>query len=417
MSEEKKEERKSVRTSLSSATVNAASTVETVGSDVIEALDHLVKLRWIEAAKDSWMAMTDLGSGMLTTAQLGWGMKLSAAPETLHITKEQFQLLHFMINPLKEWSRHEFPTRMDIESFSEDDVKVFLAAARVMTVASALAYVDQKDAQDIVDDGWVVGKDKWRVKVLEYGGAQAMLLLEENIPPNDGAERNPVVVLSFRGTELPDDEANGARQFVPDWWRNLSFRLTHYREDDYGGSVAKGFLEAWRGIRDGEPGLERKIRSELIDYGRKVDLFITGHSQGGALAAVSLLDLLDEDLENAPYTVCGCLTLAQPKYGDEEHSEALRDKVVQKKIPFDLVANEDGTGVDAVVSLGGPLTKMPVGRFWKVRAGHVTHGPVTQEIHKEIVEASLSKILWRGATSAPLHWPGGPHGYLAALEK
>jgi hypothetical protein len=195
--------------------------------------------------------------------------------------------------------------------------------------------------------------------------------------------------------------------------------LTFYREDGFGGKVARGFLEAWRGIRDGEPGLECKILNELKDYygiGRHVDLFITGHSQGGALASVSLLDLLDED-RDARYTVRGCLTLAQPKYGDEKHSRALRDKVVQNKIPFDLVANEDSTGVDPVVSLGGCNTKMPVGRFWKVRAGEETRGPQMQEKHKEIIEATFSNILWRGITSAPLHWPGGPHGYLAALDK
>ena len=392
---------------MSWAALNAGSSAISTGSDLLQTLDDLVHIRVNQVLRDVGNVTMDGVSGMRTCFELGFGINLPVAPEALGITKCQWHSLQHMIDPLREWSEHEFPLHLEVQPYDyEKDVKVFLEAARVLTMASALSYAREKDAQKIVDKNWIV-------KVIRHDDAEAMLFLEKN--PDQVTGRRPVAILAFRGTEQPDVEACGRCQFLPDWWRNFSFQLTPYRRDgDDCGSVAFGFLAAWRGIRDGEVGLKGKFLQEMLNYGRAVDLFVTGHSQGGALAAVSLLDLLKERNESM-FRVRGCLTVAQPRIGDEVYSNALHHAVEQAHIPYDLVGNEDITGVDPIVALGGLGTEMPIGRFWKVRVGKKTRRPETQDEHKKIVEASFGKIAWRSLASAPLHWPGGRHGYLAAL--
>lgn len=311
-----------------------------------------------------------------------------------------------------------------MHQYDRQDVEVFLAAARAMTVASALSYASEEDACELMRDN----HGDWAVRVLEHDNAEAMLLMAENLRetlPDHPDTHVPVVIVAFRGTEVPDND--GRRQFFPDWLRNLSFELTDYdRNNAVNGRAAKGILEAWRGTEGGSLGLKDQILACINEYSRshrntEVHVYVTGHSQGGALAAVSLLDLLNEQASRGTYVVKGCLTIAQPKVGDAAYSTAVGNAVESAGIPFDIVANCDATGVDPFVGMPpatwSPETTTPVGRFWKVRVGRTTHGPGTQESHQEVAEASLLPNIRRLTRSMQLHWPGGNTGYLAALAE
>lgn len=182
--------------------------------------------------------------------------------------------------------------------------------------------------------------------------------------------------------------------------------------------MAKGFHEAWQGSPHGTTGLKAEFSEHIHAFskdkcgGKTVDLFVTGHSAGGALAQVSLLDLAQA--QDNSFKLRGCITLAQPRFCDSDYAEKVTNAM--KNIPLDMLANEDVTGVDPVVSLGGTWTAVPAGRFWTVRVGKILTGPLTSPEHHLTAQAPLLQLARRIVMSGPLHWPGGRVGYLRALD-
>ena len=101
-----------------------------------------------------------------------------------------------------------------------------------------------------------------------------------------------VVVISFRGTEKK----------ISDWLRNL--KMTTHDTMRYG-KVHEGFYGGYKAV---EPDLKRILKSAGATNKK---IWITGHSLGGALAAIAGALLFDE------FPAYGFATYGQPKLADE----------------------------------------------------------------------------------------------------
>lgn len=115
------------------------------------------------------------------------------------------------------------------------------------------------------------------------------------------------LILSFRGTEI-------------DSFENLQTDLSFKKErwGYYFGSVHAGFLAAFKSIW---PKLLKEL--ERMESGPNMNLWITGHSLGGALAQLASLQIMDLKtmgrLKNIKARAL--YTFGSPRVGDQEHAE------------------------------------------------------------------------------------------------
>lgn len=118
------------------------------------------------------------------------------------------------------------------------------------------------------------------------------------------------IVLSFRGTQQFDD-----------WKTNLKIRLRGFTvgADQESvrplGRLHRGFLEAWQSVEkqvmywvdEWNAPTQAAVKAQATD----IELWVTGHSLGGALAAVATVAL-----EARGYSVSGLYTFGQPRVAD-----------------------------------------------------------------------------------------------------
>ena len=110
----------------------------------------------------------------------------------------------------------------------------------------------------------------------------------------------PVVVIAFRGTET-------------DEYADLTTNLAPWGAARPGyGFVHKGFQEAFFGV---EPILKAKLKAES---GRGLNIWITGHSLGGALASLASTTIMDHIKNDSSYNLRAIYTFGMPRVGDEE---------------------------------------------------------------------------------------------------
>lgn len=132
------------------------------------------------------------------------------------------------------------------------------------------------------------------------------------------------IVLVFRGS-----------QQVADWKTNFSFRLRKFavsspKQSDAipTGEVHRGFQAAWESI-------ERRVIFQLKEWWQSDTLFwVTGHSLGGALAA-----LASASLEYQGFTVSGLYTFGQPRVGDWKFAQVVNARMGDRM--FRYVNNND----------------------------------------------------------------------------
>lgn len=128
-----------------------------------------------------------------------------------------------------------------------------IRVANFCAQASSDAYLD-KSFIGALEDKW-----KCNVRLIDVAGTQAMVF--------DG----PQLVIAFRGTE-PDK--------ISDWLSGLGIWKHHWGEGMW---AHGGFMRAYLAVK-------QEVRKECLKAAGR-DIFLTGHSLGGALANVAMWDL------------------------------------------------------------------------------------------------------------------------------
>ena len=133
------------------------------------------------------------------------------------------------------------------------------------------------------------------------------------------------IVLVFRGS-----------QQAADWATNFKFRMKQFAvarmpQDDAipTGEVHRGFHDAWQSVE--KRGLYR-LKKWYVPG--KTQLWITGHSLGGALAAVAATSL-----EYQGFKVAGLYTFGQPRVGDWSFTRVVNSRMGDRM--FRYVNNND----------------------------------------------------------------------------
>ncbi|MGD1928764.1 MAG: hypothetical protein ACFB12_07620 [Leptolyngbyaceae cyanobacterium] len=133
------------------------------------------------------------------------------------------------------------------------------------------------------------------------------------------------IVLVFRGS-----------QQAADWATNFKFRMKQFAvarmpQDDAipTGEVHRGFHDAWQSV-------EKRVLYRLKQWyvPGKTQLWITGHSLGGALAALAATSL-----EYQGFQVAGLYSFGQPRVGDWSFTRAVNSRMGDRM--FRYVNNND----------------------------------------------------------------------------
>ncbi len=171
-------------------------------------------------------------------------------------------------------------------------------AALSLAEASKLAYETGAAIEDVVVADW--GFEECRF--LETGNTQAFFARQDNI-----------LLIAFRGTES-----------VGDWLGNIDTSRSAWLPQP--GKVHGGFLRAYGVIKE-------RLADFLGSRPAAANIWITGHSLGGALAVLTGGDLVST-LPSATI-----VTFGQPRLADEEAANFLNQRFGQRLIR--LVNNND----------------------------------------------------------------------------
>lgn len=212
-------------------------------------------------------------------------------------------------------------------------------SAWLMAVMSQLAYIRFEKGEEAYSNLMAAFADAGFVKAdffnNEETGTQAFLVVR----PGSFA------VLAFRGTEKDKR----------DIFTDLNARF--YNTAD--GKAHQGFTMAFRSI---EKHL-RKALAELDKTDPGLQIFITGHSLGGALAT-SATHTLEKD-----FLISACYTFGSPRVGTVEWSDSVKTPIYRVVNGADGVPMVPGSSVTRIVLLWLPnlpfLTwlKRPVDKF------------------------------------------------------
>jgi Lipase (class 3) len=145
-------------------------------------------------------------------------------------------------------------------------------------------------------------------------------------------------VVAYMGTKTQFNSPENARASAADWFKNLKaplvpFKLTRDQlgvtqadavdHDDLGGRVHDGFLEELAAVQ----GL---VVAELMKRGGKGrPLYVTGHSQGGAEAALATRAFVA-----AGFAVAATYTFAAPRAGNDDFAASVPATLPVHRIEF-----------------------------------------------------------------------------------
>jgi triacylglycerol lipase len=112
------------------------------------------------------------------------------------------------------------------------------------------------------------------------------------------AEGPDLVVLSFRGTQSKQD-----------WDTDFHDALVHPPGTDVNLRVHGGFYNAFARLSDGTTGIGEKIAQIKSATNKRIPIYITGHSLGGALAQIASAVFADDQ-------IAACYTYGSPRVGN-----------------------------------------------------------------------------------------------------
>jgi len=139
------------------------------------------------------------------------------------------------------------------------------------------------------------------------------------------------VAVAFQGTisEFKRDQHFSIESLL-DWLQNLRFVTVHPDVTDWRGQVHKGFFDEVQAVL---PAILTELRSHLArpeNRGKRV--YVTGHSQGGAEAA-----LATRWLELSGIRPTAAYTFAAPRSGDREFSASVASPIFRFEFGRDIV--------------------------------------------------------------------------------
>jgi hypothetical protein len=145
-------------------------------------------------------------------------------------------------------------------------------------------------------------------------------------------------IVAYMGTKTQFDSLPNAIASIEDWSKNLNTLLVPFRMEDeqlgpghpgstdknnLGGRVHRGFLEELCAVQG-------EVVAELLKRGgRDRPVYITGHSQGGAEAAIATRALLA-----AGFPVTATYTFAAPRAGNKEFTASVPATLPVHRIEF-----------------------------------------------------------------------------------
>jgi hypothetical protein len=136
------------------------------------------------------------------------------------------------------------------------------------------------------------------------------------------------VVVAFRGTDTFSDIAIDALGGKIDIFTGrILFPFSRWKAGDYNVFAHRNFLTTYQGLQDSV----RKLVTELFDgLATRDELYVTGHSLGGALATLCALDLATALKSDPNVPKPRLWTFAAPFVGDAQLYEALDHEMYEQ---------------------------------------------------------------------------------------
>ena len=245
-------------------------------------------------------------------------------------------------------------------------------------------------------------------------------------------------IVSYMGTKTEFNSLDEIIASINDWTQNaeallVPFKLSaeqlgldHPDKNSLGGRVHKGFLEELSTV-------QAKVVQELLKHGGKNrPVYVTGHSQGGAEAALATRALLA-----GGFPVVATYTFAAARPGDQAFAESIPATLPVHRIEFgdDIVPHVPPSNINKNVrSFIGVLLKTPflpehvkkllnflqhiTAKTKFVSVGRLCYGNhEMNELRVEISaeeETSLFNSRLMGLVSNPKHW--AEHHHLAGTS-
>lgn len=154
----------------------------------------------------------------------------------------------------------------------------------------------------------------------------------------------PVVIISFRGTQA-------------DQFEDIVSDLDLVRTDLSGyGAVHGGFHTAFQGI---ESILKEKLEAES---GRGLQIWITGHSLGGALASIASTTIITHINSDDSYSLKGIYTFGMPRVGNTDYVAAVEQEYENNSVSAMRFRQGDDT-----------VTQLPFQWMGYHHTGHFMH--------------------------------------------
>ena len=216
----------------------------------------------------------------------------------------------------------------DFLHFGQSVGKYDAERALCLAKAAHLVYEDEAYVRSVVSN-WLHGKsfDDWMtisdvsyvksvVKAwLQEGTQQPQLPIDQDFRYINNIKSDTQGFM-FRQGQLIALVFRGSQQ-LQDWRTNFSLRHTPFRlnatqiPEPPAGEVHVGFQSAWESVERQVVTTLQGWYTEAAARGERPQLWITGHSLGGALAALAAVSL-----QSQRFHVSGLYTFGQPRVGD-----------------------------------------------------------------------------------------------------